>query len=245
MGLPLDTTDHELNVILNANEGNSLPLKKSVHTHLLRHVMRHQGKAEHEALAYLGKKFPSLTPDDAHRKTTEARAKTLREQLLDLYDLPADATDADIAEAAAESKDENIREKARRAQQEADEVKIAEKVAKGLTRDQAIGVIKRQREHDEQAAQASAARLPRLLEIIRSHNGNMRAARKELRTCLACMMAVNSTPPLRFLNPHRRHDTDFSQRLFDSQDVPNSTPTRNLFSAGLWTVVSPFHTTPA
>ena len=60
----------------------------------------------------------------------------------------------------------------------AEEKLIAKKMAAGLTRDQAIAVIARQKAHDQALADKKAARLPRLLEIIRDAGKNLIEARK-------------------------------------------------------------------
>jgi hypothetical protein len=66
------------------------------------------------------------------------------------------------------------------AERSAEEKLIADKVGKGLTREQAIAVIQRQKDHDQALAEKKAARLPRLNEIIKS-NPNRAAARKAAR----------------------------------------------------------------
>lgn len=66
-------------------------------------------------------------------------------------------------------------------QRAADEKLIGEKTSKGLTRDQAIAVIKRQKEHDAALAEKRAGRLPRLKEIIGQYKNNPTEARKQAR----------------------------------------------------------------
>ena len=72
-------------------------------------------------------------------------------------------------------------EAARRKQEQADEVIIKQKMDAGLSRDQAVAVIARQRKHDETLAAQRAERLPALLEIIRRHKKDLRTARRTAR----------------------------------------------------------------
>lgn len=178
LGLPVDTDDAELNVVLQANGGSLLPLKKAVYTAMLAHTMRVKGLPEDEAREYVARKFPSLNPPDGHTKSQDQANDALRAELIRLYGLPADATAEDITAAATAEKNANVADKARRSQEEADETIIAQKKSTGLTREQAIGVTKRQREHDEELARQRAQRKPRLLEIIKTYGKDLREARK-------------------------------------------------------------------
>jgi len=187
LGLPADTTDDELNVILQANEGTTPPLKKAAYTAILRHTMRHKILPENEAREYVAQKFPVLNPPDGHKLTEAEAAEALRKQLIQTYGLPANASAEDIKAAAAASQDWITREKARRAQEEADEVVIAKKMLPGLTREQAIASIKRQRDHDAATVEKKAKNLPRLLEIIALNYPNLRAARHLARDDMGIM----------------------------------------------------------
>ncbi len=180
-GLPNSTTDAELNVILEANGGAAVPLQKSVFPALLAFTMREGAIPEREARKQLASKFPSLTPPAGNGPAAAGVAGSLRDQLLALYKLPADATDADIALAAETVQAENIADKARRSQEAADEVVIKKKTDAGLTRDQARAVIERQRHHDEFVSREQAGRRPRLVEIIKLFPGDRRAARHLVR----------------------------------------------------------------
>jgi hypothetical protein len=177
LGLPDATTEKELAVILQANGGTALPLKKAVFKALVTLTMR-AGKPEHEALEYVVEKFPTLNPPDAHRKTEAAAKDSLRDSLLELYGLPADATDADIAAAAAAAQNENLATKATRLQEEADESAIAVKMSKGLSREQAASVIRRQREHDAELKRAHDERRPKIVKIIQESR-DLKSARKQ------------------------------------------------------------------
>lgn len=75
-------------------------------------------------------------------------------KIIELLKLDAKATEDQIAEAVAALQKENAELKAAKAQASEDEKLIAEKMIHGLTRDQAISVIKRQREHDAAEAEA-------------------------------------------------------------------------------------------
>jgi hypothetical protein len=103
---------------------------------------------------------------------------SLRAQLLALYNLPASATDEKIAQSAAAVQSQNAADKARREQEAADEAEITKKTDAGLSRAQAIAVIKRQRVHDELVASERKTRLPALLKIIGSNKRDLRAARR-------------------------------------------------------------------
>lgn len=182
LGLPADTSDKELSVILTTNVGTLLPFKAAVHTALVTHVQLDKKVPQHKALEYVSKKFPMIKPPSTHGVSDAA--ELLREQLIKIYGLTEDATEQEIAEAATAAQNQNTAEKAKRAQEEADEMLIAEKVSRGITRAQAISVIKRQREHDAAVKRQIADRRPRLLEIIKAHPNNIgmarRAARDEL-----------------------------------------------------------------
>jgi hypothetical protein len=67
--------------------------------------------------------------------------------------------------------------KARLAEQEAEETLIAEKMEAGLNREQAIAVIKRQKDHDAALKSTQDKRRPRLLQIIKANADNLRHAR--------------------------------------------------------------------
>ncbi|HSY20264.1 MAG TPA: hypothetical protein VK815_18105 [Candidatus Acidoferrales bacterium] len=165
MKLPADTTEAELTAILQANLGTHLPLKSAVYTALLQQAITYKQLPENEAREYLAKKFPDIKPP-AHGRSLDDAADALRGQLIKIYDLAADATEADIAAAAAAAKDHITKTEAERAQQEADEAVIAKKMSVGLTREQAVNVIRRQREHDAELKRGQDERRPRLLEII-------------------------------------------------------------------------------
>lgn len=70
---------------------------------------------------------------------------------------------------------------AKEKQRTADEVLIGEKMSMGLNRDQAVGVIRRQREHDLAKAKRREERLPNLIEAINSSQ-NIRDARQQARS---------------------------------------------------------------
>ena len=63
------------------------------------------------------------------------------------------------------------------AQRVADELAITAKTKLGLSRDQAIAVIKRQRDHDQALAEVRAARLPAIKAIINSSKDELSARR--------------------------------------------------------------------
>jgi regulator of replication initiation timing len=63
------------------------------------------------------------------------------------------------------------------AQRKADELIITEKTKLGLTRDQAIAVIKRQREHDEALKEKRGERLPAIKDIIKANRDEVAARR--------------------------------------------------------------------
>ena len=63
------------------------------------------------------------------------------------------------------------------AQRAADELAITHKTKLGLSRDQAIAVIKRQREHDQALEEKRAARLPAIKAIIASSKDELSARR--------------------------------------------------------------------
>jgi hypothetical protein len=178
MGLPESTTQKELAVILSANVGAQLPLKAAVYPALLRLTMQQENLSENNARAYLAEKFPDIEPAAGAAKSKGATAETLRGQLIKIYNLPADATEQDITNAAAAAKDAIDTENARRDQEEADEARIAEKMNAGISREQAVSVIKRQREHDAHLEQVRASRRPRLLDIIRLFPNDLRQARR-------------------------------------------------------------------
>ena len=81
--------------------------------------------------------------------------------MADIKETPAQTIERLAAELAAANKTIETF-KAQAAQASADEVIIREKMSHGLTRDQAVAVIKRQRAHDElekaQAAKAKTAK---------------------------------------------------------------------------------------
>ena len=76
----------------------------------------------------------------------------MKEQLIQLLKLDAKATDEQVLAAVTALRDQVNAFTAKEAQAGADEVKIREKMAHGLSRDQAISVIKRQRTYDEAVA---------------------------------------------------------------------------------------------
>ena len=75
-------------------------------------------------------------------------------KLIELLKLDPKATEDQIAEAVAALQKENADLKAAQVQASEDEKVIREKMALGLTRDQAMAVITRQREHDKAEAEA-------------------------------------------------------------------------------------------
>lgn len=77
-------------------------------------------------------------------------------KIIELLKLDADATENQVASAVDALVKENAALKSAKAQVEADEKIIREKMSHGLTRDQAISVINRQREHDKAKAAAAA-----------------------------------------------------------------------------------------
>ena len=91
----------------------------------------------------------------------------LREQLIKIYNLPAEASDQDIVAAGADAQEYNVTIKAKIAQQEAEEVIIAKKMKVGLTRDQAVSVIQRQKDHDAAIAKQWGERRPKIIEILK------------------------------------------------------------------------------
>jgi len=117
----------------------------------------------------------------AEKPSTPTTTPTLREQLIKTYGLPATASETDISAAATKMADSVAAANALREQEEADEVVISVKTRAGLTRVQAIGVIKRQREFNEELTRQQAGRLPRLLEIIKLSPKNLQIARKMAR----------------------------------------------------------------
>jgi hypothetical protein len=113
----------------------------------------------------------------------------LREQLIQIFKLPANASDDDIAWAADTAQQYTVTTKAKLAEQAAEEMLIAEKMEVGLTRDQAVAVINRQRQHDAVLKRLQDSRRPRLLQIIKDNAGNLRHARAEARDELQIMSA--------------------------------------------------------
>lgn len=118
------------------------------------------------------------SPAPAAPKIADEAARQLRRQLIQIYDLPDDATEQDIADAAAKAKNTIAAEEASRAQEDADEVEIQKKMGVGLTREQAINTIKRQRDHDAELKRVREERRPRLLEIIRQYAPDLAKARR-------------------------------------------------------------------
>ena len=106
----------------------------------------------------------------------------LRKQLIKIYKLPADASDQDIAATAASEQEFNVKIRAQIAQQEAEEEVIAQKMKVGLTREQAIKVIQRQKDHDAAIAKQWEKRRPKLIEILKEglKERDMRARVREL-----------------------------------------------------------------
>ena len=98
--------------------------------------------------------------------TSKAAPETPEQTIARLTKENAKLREASAAAAAAE------------AQRLADEEVIEAKVKAGLTRAQAIAVIKRQRVHDEFVASERKNRLPALLKIIGTHKRDLRAARR-------------------------------------------------------------------
>lgn len=187
MQLPEDTTEKELTVILHSNVGHVLPFKSAVYPALLRLQMVDQGMSEHEARAFLAKKFPSIPAPDYTPKTQAQASAELRASLVKLYELPANASDADIAAAASAEKNANLQNAAARLQEQSDEVVIQQKIKKGLTREQAVNSLERQRKHDAALHEAQAKLRPRLLEIIQHCKGDLREARRIARDELGIM----------------------------------------------------------
>lgn len=120
-------------------------------------------------------------PSKMSEQTETGTANLLRDQLIKIFNLPVDASEQDIAAAAACAQEFNVTIKAELAQQAAEEVLIAAKTEAGLTRDQAVAVIKRQREHDARLKSDQDARRPRLLEIIKASAPDLRLARALIR----------------------------------------------------------------
>lgn len=182
LGLPSSTSDAELTVILHANGGAQLPFKAAVFTSLLRLTITRDNLPEDQARKYLSKKFPGITGPGPEYRDPDAAATNLREKLITLYGLPETASESDIAAAAAESRSYELDQKARRLHEEAEEALIQQKISKGLTREQAINTIARQRKHDEALAKDRAERRSKILKILQGVNLNslesLRAARK-------------------------------------------------------------------
>jgi len=82
----------------------------------------------------------------------------MKKKLIELLGLAADATDEQVIAAVAALKESCDKAMAADAQRRKDESVIAEKIRHGLTREQAIAVIQRQREHDQREAAAAAAK---------------------------------------------------------------------------------------
>ena len=98
-------------------------------------------------------------------------------ELIKILGLPATSSEQDIMAAVAASKkrlDDFESEKARVA---ADEEIISQKVSAGITRQQAINVIQRQKEHDIALAEKKASRLPRFLQLISDYPNRVQARR--------------------------------------------------------------------
>lgn len=108
-------------------------------------------------------------------------------RILLIADTPAgkpQSKDDRIAQLESENtllKEQVAADRAADAARAAEEKEIAKKVGVGLTRDQAIAVIRRQREHDAALAAKQAKRLPRLKEIIANSKGDITAARRAAR----------------------------------------------------------------
>jgi len=195
MGLPVTTTDRELTAILAANAGESLPIKPAAFVALMESAQDAYGFNQNQAAEYVAEKFPSFSAPVsapaapavntsaapvapvAAKPATDAQ-KFLRDQFINLYNLPADATDEQIASFASSEHGQHLAEQARRELEAADEVVISDKMRVGLTREQAINVIRRQREHDEKLVKDQAERQPQIIEIISRMPHDLRQARK-------------------------------------------------------------------
>ena len=91
-------------------------------------------------------------------------------------------TSGGIAAAVTAEKAELETERARRTQEAADELVIDAKMKVGLTREQAIAVIKRQKDHDAAIEKLWADRRPRIVDILKEglSDRETRAAIREL-----------------------------------------------------------------
>jgi hypothetical protein len=111
-----------------------------------------------------------------------APANSLREQLIKIFKLPTGASDEDISWAAATAQQYNDNVKKQLADQFAEEEVISQKVKVGLSRDQAVGVIKRQRQHDAAITKQWEKRRPQIIKILKEDlkERDMRARVREL-----------------------------------------------------------------
>lgn len=116
------------------------------------------------------------------QKTETGTANLLREQLIKLFNLPADASYQDVEAAARSAQEYNDNIKKQLAEQLAEEDVIATKMKVGLTREQAVNVIKRQRQHDAALAKMWEKRRPEIVKILKEKlkERDLRARVREL-----------------------------------------------------------------